>query len=342
MGFRVIHPGLLTTVQDLGRFGYQRYGVSPSGMADAFHGRMANLLVGNSESAALLEATLWGPTLEMTSAGFLAVSGADLGMALNGSPLPMNACVPFSAGDQLASAGNCSGCRAYLAFSGGLDVPSVMGSRSTDLKAGFGGFRGRALAAGDEIGFLPAESLSYPALRATRDFPFSDEPLRILPGPQADAFTREGWQALLTGAFRVEEASDRMGCRLSGPEITHKTDANILSAATAPGTIQVPANGQPIVLLPARQTTGGYTQIAQVIWTDLSRAAQARPGDQIRFAMTDEAEALLLYRKQENFLSRLRQNLVMPVRSFRIDTGKSSYTAAVQEIMPWQEDEEMV
>jgi biotin-dependent carboxylase-like uncharacterized protein len=295
----VLDGGLLTTVQDLGRVGAQRYGVPVSGAMDAWALRAANRLVGNDEGAAALELTAVGPVLRFDGAGVIALTGADLGARIDGQPVERWRSIAVAAGAELSFSGARDGIRAYLAVGGGIDVPLVLGSRSTLTKSGLGGFMGRALEAGDRV---PVGSATDTAAVAGLYLPRGSVPVyghahvvRVVMGPQADAFTDEGIRTFLSEEYALTAQSDRVGCRLTGPRITHRHGADIVSDGTAFGTVQVSGDGMPIVLMADRGTTGGYTKIATVATVDLSRLAQAAPGDRVQFAPieVDEAQVLL-------------------------------------------------
>jgi KipI family sensor histidine kinase inhibitor len=286
----IIAGGMQTTVQDLGRPGYGRFGVSINGAADRASLIAANRLVGNADGAAGLEMTLVGPHIRFRRATTIALTGADLGAHVNGRPIApgRHRVVPR---DELAfaPARDASGARAYLAVAGGIDVPEVMGSRSTDLTAGFGGYRGRALTNGD---VLRIGSQRSPVTRVRQAPTRLDPapPFRILPGPQADRFPERAWQAFLCSAFTVSPESNRVGLRLTGPALHPVDSADIVSEGIVTGAIQVTGEGQPIVMLPAHATIGGYTKIATVIDEDLDRLGQLRPGDVVRFRADDGCE----------------------------------------------------
>lgn len=295
----VLDGGMLTTVQDLGRVGAQKYGVPVSGAMDDWSLRAANRLAGNPDGAACLEMTLVGPWLRFDGRGVVALTGADLGAALNGRPVAPWQSVAIEAGCELSFAGRRDGLRAYLAAAGGIDVPVVLGSRSTFARSSLGGFEGRPLRAGDRV---PVGEIDTRSARPGRRLPrriipcYGHAPtLRVVMGPQDDAFTDEGIRTFLTEAFTLSPQSDRVGCRFLGPRIAHRAGADIVSDGTAFGSVQVPGEGLPIVLMADRGTTGGYTKIATVASADLPLLAQATPGDRVRFAGigVDEAHALL-------------------------------------------------
>jgi biotin-dependent carboxylase-like uncharacterized protein len=295
--------GLLTTVQDLGRAGWQRFGVPVSGAMDPWALRAANRIVGNEEGAAALEITLAGPVLRIGGGGVMAVTGADLGACLDGRPLPLWQAIAAGDGARVTFSGRRAGMRAYLAVAGGLDVPVVLGSRSTFTRMRLGGFEGRALAAGDRVAVGPDPATGDAAGRCLpRDVVPRHRPdatVRVVMGPQDDAFTDEGLRTFLSAAFTLSGQSDRVGCRLSGPRIAHRRGADIVSDGTAFGTVQVSGDGLPIVLMADRGTTGGYTKIATVATVDLALLAQAAPGDRLRFAAisVDDAQALLRHQR---------------------------------------------
>ena len=266
----VLDGGLLTTVQDRGRCGYQRYGVPVSGAMDPFALRAANMLVGNPDSAAGLEVTLLGPRLRFLADATIAVTGADLGGVLDGRPIARWSPVRVPASSVLSFDGARDGVRAYLAIAGGLDVPLVLGSRSTYLRSRLGGFEGRALKAGDILRVLePASRLPAgpPVPGAGFSIPVygHSHVLRIVLGPQDDWFTEAGLRTFLASTYTVTPQSDRMGTRFSGPRIEHRAGADIVSDGTPLGAVQVAGDGVPIVLAADRGTAGGYTKIATVI-----------------------------------------------------------------------------
>jgi antagonist of KipI len=290
----VVDPGLLTTIQDLGRFGYQRVGVPPSGPMDRAAFVVANRLVGNSDGAAALECTIKGPRLEARHAAVVAVTGAPMGFTVNGQDAPSWTAVAVRPGDVVAFQMASAGCRAYLAVAGGIDAPLAIGSRATYLRGRLGGLAGRALQKGDvlPVGASPGgarEGRTVPAARRPA-YPAERE-CRVIFGPQDDRFTPDGIRAFLEGPYDVTPQADRMGYRLKGPTITHARGHDIISDGIPLGGIQVPGEGQPIVLLVDRQTTGGYTKIATVIGVDIGAIGQTRPGQRIRFRQVSLEEA---------------------------------------------------
>lgn len=303
MGIYFHSGGLLTTIQDAGRLGYQRYGLGVSGAVDVHAYIYANILVGNQKNEAVLELTLLGPTIEFTTGSVIAITGGDLAPAINGKPFPMYQAVRVNKGDMLSFGTPRSGCRAYIAFAGGLAVTPVMGSRSTYIKANLGGYEGRKLTAGDEIAFRKPRACP-PNLERRKMEPDvfgGSYTVRVLMGPQEDRFTKAGISTFLSQPYSVSNEFDRMGYRLSGPKIEHVTDGNIITDGIVFGAIQVPDSGQPIIMLSDRQTTGGYAKIASVINVDMPMVAQCKAGDTIRFVETDieTAQDAFLAQKQK-------------------------------------------
>ena len=288
MSITVLNPGLLTTVQDQGRIGYQQFGVSVSGVMDPRSASLANILVGNDEKEAVLECTMMGPHLQFNQANCIAITGGDLMPTLDGKPIPNYTAVKVEAGQVLKFTMPKTGCRAFIAFAGGLDIPEVMGSRSTYMKAKIGGVEGRKLAKDDVIGFrAPKAELKNMNFRsmASEFVPRKEYTVRVVLGPQDDYFTDAGIQTFLSEVYSVTAEFDRMGCRLEGAVIQHKEGGDIISDGIAFGAIQVPSSGQPIIMLGDRQTTGGYTKIANVISADFRILAQLKQGDKVRFEM---------------------------------------------------------
>lgn len=291
----VLDGGLLTTVQDAGRVGFRRLGVGGAGPLDGPALATANRLAGNSSGAAGLEITVLGPVLRFVAPTVFALTGADLGPVLDRADVgawrvPQGRRVLARPGNVLRFAGRRSGCRAYLAFAGGLAIPWVLGSRSTDLAGGFGGLGGRALRAGDLLRLDPARA--QPGEPASAPKPLLGEGrLRVVLGPQDDHFTPEAVRRFLSDSFVVSEASDRVGYRLSGPRLAHRDRAEIVTDGMVPGCVQVPPDGQPIIMMADGPTTGGYPKIATVLSVDLGGLAQVAPGDSVRFQAVSVEEA---------------------------------------------------
>ena len=336
MSIKVIKPGLLTTVQDLGRYGYQQEGVIVSGAMDSMAMRIANLLVSNPENAATLEATLQGPVLYFEKDQLIALTGADMGASINEQPVRMWRPLLVRAGSTLTLKNARAGCRSYISVAGGFDVPLVLGSASTYLRAGFGGYKGRALQAGETLSAaknLPetakalAARLSEEAigdwfaqpnwtLEPQAYMVYEGEPMvRAMPGLEYELFTQVSQEGLWKTKFQVTPQSDRMGYRLLGQVLQLKEPKDLLSSAVTAGTVQVPPQGMPIILMADRQTTGGYPRIAQVITADLPKLAQVRPGQNIQFKEVSLKEAQALYLAQEAELEQLKGALSLKLHT---------------------------
>ena len=311
MGVTVLHPGMMTTVQDGGRYGYQEYGVPVSGVCDPWAASVANTLVGNSTDEAVLECPMMGPMLRFDTDAVIAVTGADMVPMLDDAAIPNYAAVKVSAGQTLRFGGLACGCRVYIAFAGGLDIPKVLGSRSTFVKAGIGGFGGRALKAGDTLPLAGAIS-SLPGMKARKTAPEfvvrEIQTLRAVPGPQDDMFTEAGKAAFFNEVYTVTPQFDRMGMRLDGAEIEHAGGkADIISDGIAFGAVQVPASGKPIIMLADRQTAGGYSKIANVITVDFGILGQLKAGNSVRFQAVSVEYAQDLLRLKRAALEALRR-----------------------------------
>ncbi len=310
--FEVLQPGVLTTIQDLGRYGFSQFGVPPSGALDPFSLRVGNLLVGNRDEEGCLEITLMGLKLKVLREVVIAITGGDLSPTLNGEALDMWKVHLLVEGDLLEFKGVRRGCRSYLAICGGFDVPRVMGSKSTYLSGRFGGYEGRPLRRGDIL-YTPDHPASL--TRLGLQFPKEDIPsfereavLEVVLGPQDNHFTEKGIQTFSSSLYRVTPQCDRMGLRLDGPQIERRPEVeeSIISEGLIPGSIQVPGDGKPILIL-TELVTGGYTKIATVISTALPKVAQLKPGDWVRFEPVSIEKAHQLLRQQEdkikNFIS---------------------------------------
>jgi len=296
----VVKPGWLTTVQDLGRYGYQQYGMPVSGAMDRYSYILANRLIGNHDHDAVLEITLKGPELLFEHNSVIAVTGADLAPSLDGIVMPLWTSVPVKAGSRITFGTRRIGARSYLAIAGGVDVPVVLGSRATHIASQTGGMKGRTLAQGDIlIGKTPSlnqhRTMGRSLLENLRPIYSAVTTLRVLPGPQGDAFLEQALAVLTTNSYRLTSQSDRMGYRLEGPKLRHGKAEQYISDGTAMGLLQIPPDEQPILLMADRQTTGGYPKLATVISADLHLAGQLLPGDTIQFTTTtlQEAQAAL-------------------------------------------------
>jgi biotin-dependent carboxylase-like uncharacterized protein len=317
MGIRILKGGMLTTVQDLGRTGYQKQGFSVAGVMDVRSFKIANLLLDNPENEAVLEFSLIGPVLEFTSATIIAITGGDFQPMLNDEPAPMYTALYINKGDILKFGSARTGSRGYVAFSSYLEIPVVMGSRCTNLKSGLGGFKGRKLQAGDYINFrIKRRYLPFFLSRKLdiHEFDRPDAELRVVMGPQDDRFTRQGIETFLNSEYTVTGDFDRMGCRLDGPFIASKEGSDIISDGIAFGAIQVPAHGKPIILLADRQTTGGYAKIATVASVDIPKLVQRRIDDKVRFRAITVQEAQKLYLDEIRELDAMRAIIHKPCK----------------------------
>lgn len=301
---RVESPGLLTTVQDEGRWGHQRDGMVVAGAMDPFAAAVANGLAGSPRGAAVLEITQTGPALRALADVRLALCGGDLSPSVDGRPAPLWKTMTLREGQTLTFGRRRSGARVYLAVAGGFPVPVVLGSRATFLRGRLGGFGGRRLEAGDVLEGVPQSP--FPGERGLRpaDIPDYAVPavLRVLPGPHLSAFTETGRDTFFSQTYTVSPQSDRQGYRLGGPAVARADADDILSEAMPLGGVQVPPDGQPILLMADRQTTGGYPLVGVVLSADLPRAGQLAPGDPVRFQAMTLAEAHDLAVRQERWL----------------------------------------
>jgi biotin-dependent carboxylase-like uncharacterized protein len=329
MTITVLKPGLLSSFQDLGRYGSQHLGVPVGGAMDSRAHRLANLLAGNTGDEATLEITLAGPTLRFDAPGCIAISGGQLGARLNGAWVANNRPLVVRPGDVLDFAGRVAGLRAYIAWHGGIELPLVLGSQSTYLRGGFGGYEGRALKRGDVFRmradfrarglngleqalwdikvYLPAALGAVPPAA-----------IRVLRGAHTDLFTAASIDDFFGGEYRIRPESERMGYRLEGPVLMLKSATQLLSEATSFGSVQVPPDGNPIVLMADRQTTGGYAKIAHVATVDLPFIAQCMPGELLRFREIALSEAQQLDNKREQAFGQLFQTLA-PLRLRLLD-----------------------
>ena len=311
----ILSPGILTSVQDLGRYGYGRYGVAPSGALDSFALRIANLLAGNRSDQACLEIMLLGPAIRALEDIVVAVTGGNLQPRRDKQPIAMWRSQILKKGDILSFSSPLSGFRAYVAVAGGISVPLVMGSRSTNLSSGFGGFQGRALEKND---ILTSENRSQHVKTDTRVFNAAWIPvypnnwsLRAIWGPQDDHFPDESRRSLLDATYKMTTDSDRTGIRLQGPVIRHKPDiqTSIISEGVIAGSVQIPGDGKPIIIL-GETVTGGYRKIATVISADLPLLGQIKPGDSVRFTVVSLEEARRALIGVEENIRRFEKSLI--------------------------------
>jgi biotin-dependent carboxylase-like uncharacterized protein len=337
MGLEMIQPGALSTIQDLGREGYQSQGYQKSGTCDKYSMKLSNLLAGNLDEnckEAVVEFTLRGGEIRFTSPEVFSLTGADMRPLLSGEPVPMYAPVCAQEGDVLTLSLATTGLRTYLAVYGGISVPSVMGSRSTNLKCGLGGYKGRALKQGDclptgktteqvrsfmelikerEDTFLLREDKSYLIRPSTPSRYYGADGyvlLRAVEGPQAEAFTEEGLKTFLRNPYQLTTGCDRMACKLEGPVISFREGADIISDGIVEGSIQISASGLPMVMMADHQATGGYAKIGTVISTDIPSLAQLRPGEWVTFQFITPKEAVCICRKEDKKLKDIKRQLM--------------------------------
>ena len=319
-------PGALTTVQDLGRWGYQAIGMPVSGAMDAPALVRGNILLGNPDNAAALEMTMMGPSVMFKDGeGAIAITGGDLQPKLNGQPAANWTVLPVKDGDVLSFGGICGkGFRAYLCVTGGIDVPVVMGSRSTYMKAKIGGLDGRKLAKGDELsagssGVFKAGVSCPENLRPD----YSSKPLRTVLGPQDDYIKPEGLKTFLSAEYKISSSSDRMGSRMEGGAvIEHVKGPDIVSDAIPMGAVQIPGQGLPIVMMADRQTTGGYVKIGVVHALDVARLSQFMPGSAVRFSEITQKQGIEISKAEAQALVSLRAHVTEAVNSSPVQTAQ--------------------
>lgn len=325
---KILDAGLLTTVQDLGRYGFQRYGVSASGVMDEYSAKIANKLVGNKVGEAVLETTLKGVQIEFLQNTAVAITGGNCDVTLNGTKIELWQSYLVNRGDILKMGICRSGLRNYLAFAGGIDVPIIMNSKSTNLKAKVGGFNGRKLMTGDILS-VGVGSLEAPLTLNKHYIPTYSKDIKVgvILGQQDDHFTEAGIKTFLNETYTVTQESDRMGIRLSsvsGATIEHKNGADIISDGITFGAIQVPGSGQPIVMMADRQTTGGYTKIGNVISSDLAKLAQATPGTKVKFVEYTLEQAVQAIKNNDIIINN-QNSYVSPIKEEVVDSSSRDY-----------------
>lgn len=320
MGVVVKKPGVCTTVQDLGRIGYLGSGFSPSGVMDRRAYAIANLLVDNAPGAPVLEFALAGPVLRFTTNAIVAITGGDFQPRLDGALVPRYAAIVVKRGQVLSFGAPKAGMYGYLAVSGNsFNVPAVMGSRSTNLKCGIGGWHGRTLATGDYLPFATSNVDFLPNLGSHRmdpddvyDFDADEITLRVVLGPQDDMFTDDGLRTFFSESFATTMKSDRMGSRLDGPAVETKAGSDIISDGIAFGAVQIPSHGRPIIMLADRQTTGGYAKIGTVATVDIPKLVQCPAGTHVRFERISVQDAQQLLRDEKAWLAKLAKRFKRP------------------------------
>lgn len=333
---KILDAGLLTTVQDLGRYGFQRYGVSASGVMDEYSAKIANKLVGNKVGEAVLETTLKGVQIEFLQNTAVAITGGNCDVTLNGTKIELWQSYLVNRGDILKMGICRSGLRNYLAFAGGIDVPIIMNSKSTNLKAKVGGFNGRKLMTGDILS-VGVGSLEAPLTLNKHYIPTYSKDIKVgvILGQQDDHFTEAGIKTFLNETYTVTQESDRMGIRLSsvsGATIEHKNGVDIISDGITFGAIQVPGSGQPIVMMADRQTTGGYTKIGNVISSDLAKLAQATPRTKVRFVEYTLEQAVQAIKNNDIIINN-QNSYVSPVKEEVADSSSRDYRIKINNKM---------
>ncbi|MCB2307691.1 biotin-dependent carboxyltransferase family protein [Clostridium estertheticum] len=339
---KILKPGMYTTIQDIGRYNFQKSGMSVSGAMDQFSLRVANILVGNKDSEACLEATLFGLKIKFAGDALIAVTGANLMPRINNKAIDMWSGIKVLDGDELSFETAQSGCRSYIAIEHGIDVPEVMGSKSTYVKGKVGGFQGRMLKAGDEIKIGASAENEFTSIKKLPNelIPLysKDNIVRVVMGPQDDYFTVDGINTFFDCEYKVTSEADRMGYRLSGPKISHITSADIISDGITMGSVQIPGDGAPIIMMADRQTTGGYTKIATIITPDINIVGQLKPGDSIRFKLISIEEAHVIYRKYMKDFDSIRESMTkvgcdaITSEKFKVRVNNKEYEVMVQEI----------
>ena len=339
--FQVEQAGLLSTFQDLGRFGYGSFGVPAAGAMDPYCHQLANFMVGNSELEATLEMTLLGPTLTALGTHRIAIAGGDLGAQYNGLPLPACVALEIHEGDVLRFPGG-NGVRSYISVAGGWDLPVVMGSRSTYLRASIGGKEGAPLKKGQILNRRKQDDMQIPLWKGTLPpmywplEPKVSKTIRVLWGPQDDYFDQEQKNKFTTQNWKVSKDSDRMGYRLEGDALVHLDKKEIVSDGVCQGAIQVPGHGQPIVLLADAQTTGGYPKIATIISADLGKLAHFRASDIVTFKAVSYDEAIEALKHQGSILQEVKHYIAThsssAVRYYDIKVRGEKFCVRVDEM----------
>lgn len=325
MSISVLKPGLLTTIQDIGRSCYQKYGVIVSGAMDTYAARLSNIIIGNSENEAVLEITLIGPSLMLEKGTLFSLTGANLSPTINGKSIPIGRAIYLTKDCILEFTTCINGCRSYLSVAGGFDIPIVMNSKSTYLRAGFGGFKGRALKKNDVLKIGNKSELSANIIKTFNgddDFVLSswylkrfidinpeNTVIRVFETRQFKDFKEESIKKFFSTKFTVSSKSDRMGYKLIGEKIELKKNLEMISEPVNLGTIQIPPDGNPIILLGDRQTTGGYPKLSNVASVDIQKIAQLKPNDKITFKKITLEEAEQLYFERETVIRELKESI---------------------------------
>lgn len=336
MSLQIKKPGLLTTIQDTGRYGFQKIGVLVSGAMDVYSMRLANILVGNDENEGCLELTLFGPAIKFTEDSLIAITGGNFSPTLNGHPVPLMRPVAVKADSAIEFKFSQFGCRAYLAIAGGFNIKRIMKSKSTYLRAGIGGFNGRALKEDDLLSVntpsIPIQHLLYSLTARSKDslatvpwyiksIHIDDKtlyaPIRVTKGLYYDYFSEQAKASFFNTPYTITNNADRMGYRLDGAVVKPDKHLEIISEAVCLGTIQVPPQGKPIILMSDHQSVAGYPTIAQAITVDTSRIAQLKPGDQIRFQLINNEEAEHIFIAMEKYIKTIRETVTAKLNNYK-------------------------
>lgn len=332
MSISVLNPGLQSTIQDFGRHGYQKYGVIVSGAMDSYAMRLANIAVGNNENEGVLEITMIGPSLELEMGTLISITGGNISPTINGKKIPMGRPV-YIKEDCVLNFGAClAGCRSYLAIAGGFDVPEVMESKSTYLRAQFGGFNGRTLKKGDILNIGAKSVAAIKIIKKLQEINQKGEfvatswyvgdstaeninstIIRVFKDRQFDNISDESINKFFNSEFNVDNKSDRMGYRLCGEKIELKERLEMISEEVSIGTIQIPPDGNPIILLADRQTTGGYPKLAHVASVDIQKIVQLKPNSKIKFKQITLKEAERLYFERERYIDELKKAIRLTI-----------------------------
>jgi biotin-dependent carboxylase-like uncharacterized protein len=343
-GFKVVNSGIFDTIQDLGRFGFQQYGMIVSGAMDSYALRIGNRLLGNKENEAGIEISTPGLSLEVLSRTVIAITGANFDPTINNSPAPMWEAIEVKKGDIISFHQIKNGCRSYLLVAGGIDVPTVLGSKSTYVRGKIGGLKGMPLKKADiiNIGKTNRELQNIIGRKVlANNLPdyHEENKIRVILGPQDDYFTKDGLHDFLNSSYEITVNSDRMGYRLKGSKINSKNGSDIITDGIPLGSIQVPLDGMPIVMLADRQTTGGYAKIATVISVDVDKFAQMKPGDKVKFTRINLEEAQQLLGEREKKVTEIqfeKKETTEPkhgnARVFKVKLEEKIYQVEIEEI----------
>jgi len=343
-GFKVVNSGIFDTIQDLGRFGFQQYGMTVSGAMDSYALRIGNRLLGNEEDEAGIEISTPDLSLEVLNQTVIAITGANFNPIINNFPVPMWETIEVKKGDIISFDQIKSGCRSYLLVAGGIDVPIILGSKSTYVRGKIGGLKGRPLkkAIIINIGKTNQELQNIIGRKVpANNLPdyHEENKIRVILGPQDDHFTKDGLHAFLNSFYEITVNSDRMGYRLKGPKIKSKNGSDIITDGIPLGSIQVPQDGMPIVMLADRQTTGGYAKIATVTSVDIDKFAQMKPGNKIKFTQVNLEEAHLLLNEREKKITEIQfekketaESESGNARIFKVKIEEKIYKVEIEEI----------